>query len=806
MSTEQHYIQFKIDGSIFPTWIMKNFKQYKIPSLVIDDAIDPCNTAASTTLPKQLKVYQEFIGKYMSPNSPYHSILLYHGMGSGKTTTAINIMNVFHNYNPSINLVILIKASLHNDPWIKDMNEWLVDKSLLDTVRIIHYDSPYASQNFMNEIKQLRTGNTETLFFFDEVHNFIKNVYSNKNSETSKRASTIYDYIVEEMNNNTRTRYKTGRLTRVIAMSATPAVNIPFELGLLFNMLRPNIFPNNEDDFNRLFISTHSLIPTLRTDRRNMFIRRITGLVSYYIGATPDLYARKNTYEIKIPMTEYQYRIYRSYEKKEQEAEYKAKQRGKRSQLYKTYTRQASNFVLPRGLLRPRKISSSLNETDVIRLETGALSNITTANQAKLEELKKYYQELEDIKQAFKSHIASLDKQDTASKHTILDDVAAFGVHVVGKYDQPNIAYYYEMDHLPKSRVFTTLYECSPKMTNIACLCYLSRGKTMIYSNYVLMEGLAIMKIYLGILGFDDYTTAAPNMGYCEYHGGVSKEERIRVKEFFNKSDNIRGTTCKIILLSPSATEGIQLLNIVQEHILEKYWNNVRTDQVVGRGIRQCSHRQLPKDERQVDVYYYLLIKPEDASTIDPTDTNPNISTDEIVSKSAQDKTTLLDSFQTAIKESAIDCELFKAHNMLTGSYQCFNFSQTDLLDNTAKPAYKESITEDLKYDIGLFSPSTYVEKIQVIKITAVMYLGSVVTVNESQVVIDTAKVTSRSQYWYNKLTHIVYDPELHYPVGKVIISNDQPYKLDKDTYVISDLVKVPTIPDDDDQDNEEQA
>ena len=36
--------------------------------------------------------------------------------------------------------------------------------------------------------------------------------------------------------------------------------------------------------------------------------------------------------------------------------------------------------------------------------------------------------------------------------------------------------------------------------------------------------------------------------------------------------------------------EGISLLNIKQVHILDVYFNLNRVDQVVGRGIRQCSH------------------------------------------------------------------------------------------------------------------------------------------------------------------------------------------------------------------------
>ena len=41
-----------------------------------------------------------------------------------------------------------------------------------------------------------------------------------------------------------------------------------------------------------------------------MFQRRILGLVSYYIGATPDKFATKTIHYIKIPMENYQEEIY----------------------------------------------------------------------------------------------------------------------------------------------------------------------------------------------------------------------------------------------------------------------------------------------------------------------------------------------------------------------------------------------------------------------------------------------------------------------------------------------------------------
>ena len=83
-----------------------------------------------------------------------------------------------------------------------------------------------------------------------------------------KRAQVIYDYIQQEKRDNPD--------TRIILLSATPAVNNPFELALIFNLLRPRTFPANEAIFNQKFISTTNY-QSLNENTKNQFQRRING-------------------------------------------------------------------------------------------------------------------------------------------------------------------------------------------------------------------------------------------------------------------------------------------------------------------------------------------------------------------------------------------------------------------------------------------------------------------------------------------------------------------------------------------------
>lgn len=781
---QDKYIDLKNNGRLFPAWILHNFKKYKLPKIFYVEGADPC--ARSDVGEKlELRKYQEFIGKYLDPVGPYNEILLYHGLGSGKTATSINILNILYAYNHNINVIILIKASLEDDPWMNDLKIWLgrdpsesnvepINKlSRFQTLHFIHYDSPFADKEFIELTKKLDTSK-QTLYIIDEVHNFIRNVYSNIKNK-GRRAQVIYDYIIRDRHEN--------KNNKLVLISATPGINTPYELALMFNMLRENIFPGSESEFTRTFI-TDSVYPILSPQRKNLFQRRIMGLVSYYIGSTPDLFATQSLENISLEMSQYQYTSYLSFEKLEATIQLKARKFGKSSQLYRTYTRQACNFVFPfinskiNGTTRPRPNAFKLSEKVAQELLRGTIS-VQNGTEEKLpedtqEHLHKYMLELQIFVSETEKYFLKINDEDIASGHTIQTDLKEF-INGFGSMPKDAFKMFYQSSG-KKSKLFNLMYDSSPKMLAIVFYTSISPGKVMVYTNYVIMEGIDMLKVYFRLIGFEDYTSAKDNLGYCEYHGRMSKLDRLKTKTFFNQIDNIRGTKCKVILLSPSATEGIQLYGIRQEHLLEPYFTEVRMVQVIGRGIRMCSHKDLPIPDRTVTVFRYKVEKP---SVLDETDTN-KLSTDEIIEDLAKAKDNLIQSFLSPMKEVAVDCDLFSEHNMITQSYNCFKFPEDTLLQKHIGPAYKEDIRDDLKYDSGLNAKGTKVERIKVIKIQAVYKIGSA--------------YSGPDKYWYYQSSGMVYDYETHYPVGLIEIIDKLPAKLDKDTYIITDMIPIPSI------------
>ena len=333
-----------------------------------------------------------------------------------------------------------------------------------------------------------------------------------------------------------------------------------------------------------------------------------------------------------------------------------------------------------------------------------------------------------------------------------------------------------------KSKLFDSLYTHGPKMLNIVFNILKSPGSTLVYSNYVEMEGLQMFKIYLAFFGFISLDedkelnisdlnkkTSKTGFRYMEFHGGIDKELREKNKKLFNSKENKLGDIIKIIMISPAGAEGINLKNCRQVHILEPYWNEVRIEQVIGRAVRQCHHSELPMNERTVDVYRYKMIR-----------SNGKETSDEMMENISRRKNNLLISFIEAIKEVSVDCELFKAHNMMGSKYNCFKFNEDSLFNKNVGPAYNPDIEVDSMMDNGINSIDSIKKRIKVRKIKVVKK-------------IDDNNYSEEIQAWFYEDSGVVYDYELDYPIGKVGKDiNGNFMKLDKDIYIIDKVINIP--------------
>lgn len=773
----EQYVNLKINGRLFPTWILANFSRYKLPEIFMDGS-DPCN---NVKISGELRKYQEFLGRYLDYNSPYRDILIYHGLGSGKTRSAINIYNVLYNYSPDWNVYILLKATLKESTWVRELERWLQKEEKefrKANIEFISYDAPTADKIFLEKVKNADAAK-KSMYIIDEAHNFINNVYTNLSSKQGRRALTIYEHIIQDKRDNEG--------VRVILISGSPAINIPFELALTFNLLRPDIFPKSESQFNQMYVST-DLYPIINPATKNNFQRRIMGLVSHYIGTTPEYYAKKIVNYVDVPMSEYQEYIYKHYEEIEEKISRRA--RGRTGGNYKSYTRQSCNFVFPvmgqglTGETRPRPRDFKINDAEIELFTKGKGDE---KDKEKYYKVSDYLQKTEEFVNTFDAYLKKKLDEDIRNNHTLVDDIKHFKEITGGIFEIDDYTKFINGQE-KKSELLMTLHNCSAKMTFIVFNIMNSPGPVLVYSNYVVMEGLQIFKIYLKYLGFTPYINrdrGTDGYRYMEYHGGIDPEDRRKVLEIFNKPENKLGDVSKIVMISPAGAEGISLNNVRQVHLMEPYWHEVRMTQMIGRAIRQCSHKDIPIEDRIVMVFRYKSVRSSGSE---------KWTTDQYIEDTARSKEGLIQSFLDAMKEVSVDCVLNKSHNSLVSNYRCFQFEEKSLFDEQIGPAYKDDLYDDLKLNNGLNSQNSRVKRIKIIKIKAVQQIVSDED-NEAEPREESELYTEPQTYWFNTDSLVVYNLDPQYAIGKVGTDDDGlPLKLDKDTYIITKMIPIPIL------------
>lgn len=197
----------------------------------------------------------------------------------------------------------------------------------------------------------------------------------------------------------------------------------------------------------------------------------------------------------------------------------------------------------------------------------------------------------------------------------------------------------------------------SPKFFKILRKIKRCNGTMFIYSNFKEHGGIKVFTKMLDVNGFKNYETDGEGKNrYAVWSGDQDHSFKEEIKAVFNNINNVNGEKIKLILGSPSIKEGVSLLRVRQVHVIEPYWNMSRLDQIIGRAIRFCSHKDVPPDDRQVDVFIYLAVHPD-----------LKMSIDQKIMRMAIKKREINNEFEQALKEMAVDCRLFKNANVYRG-------------------------------------------------------------------------------------------------------------------------------------------
>ena len=524
------------------------------------------------------------------------------------------------------------------------------------------------------------------------------------------------------------------RLIRILKDNGFEATPI-FDRGAKTKKLHKieTCLPEDPDVFNENFINgvAGELIHT------DLFKRRILGLTSYFRSAQEELLpayektdSGENYHIVPVSMSEYQFSAYQKIRGEERKQEAQRKKKAKKPKAddeaeipssYRIYSRSACNFCFPEEYPRPRVTLESGNDIN---------ENIFNGLTKEMRENQDDFIEGDDeISQQDETVIMNYQKRIKDA----LDYLEASAILQKGP------------DGLDKySSKFAKVLENLQKAEY--------RGLHLLYSQFRTLEGIGILKIILEKNGFVEFKLArtggdwtiehfdenpeAPR--FVLYTGTETAEEKEIIRNIFNSSwdlvppsivsvlkrrheNNIFGELIKLMMITSSGAEGINLRNTRYVHIIEPYWNMVRIDQVVGRARRICSHEDLPKELRTVKVMVYLSKLTEEQIQLDGNiemklkDISKReyevkekgkkvmkhlvFTTDEYLFEIAQIKDSINRQILTAVKETAMDCTLYNKNP--DEPLICYNYGSVTKNDFGSYPTFEIDKAYDPKLEVA---------------------------------------------------------------------------------------------------------
>ena len=674
-------------------------KLFKSPEDIEDQSEKLCNSEF------ELSPHQLFVRNFLSFQTPYNSLLLYHGLGSGKTCSAISVAEEMRDYLRQIGIsqrIIVVaspnvqenfklqlfderKLKLQDGLWnirsctgnkyLKEINPMNLkgltkEKVILQIKRIIkasylflgyiefaHYIEK--KSNVQEELeektkkkvikKKLKREFNNRLIIIDEIHNIR---VSDDNLDNKLVAQNLLKLVSNVKN------------LRLLLLSATPMFNSFKEIIWLLNLMNTN---DNRGtiDIKKVFTTDGNFVVDLKGNNvgEEILKRKSIGYVSYVRGENPYTFP---------------YRIWPSMFDKEHSVK---------------------SIDYPVIQLNKKKINQPIERIDLYINKIGSFQG------------KVYNKLIEDLRNSEDLRRQSKDLPN-------FENIETFGYTLLQKPLQAlNIVYPYEGDFKdtkmligktglervmnfqekknPPSRsnysykfskfgrIFSPdeIENYSSKIKSITENVFKSEGIILIYSYYI-DSGLIPIALALEELGFTRYGDKVPSLfkdpptqeidaityepvseftgstffsaKYAMITGDKSiSPNNVQELKAITDEENKDGSKVKIVLISKSGAEGLDFKNIRQIHILEPWYNLNLIEQIIGRGVRNCSHKQLPFQERNVEIFLYgtqLEDKQQEA-------------VDLYVYRIAEIKAIQMGRVTRVLKETAVDCILNNSQN-----------------------------------------------------------------------------------------------------------------------------------------------
>jgi len=672
----------------------REFYYYRVPQRDKMESYEEVQKYREINCPKgqiEPREQQAILPNLISPNTPYKGVILMHGVGSGKTMSAIRIAEQFKEqvkkYNTKIYVLVpgpntrenfkkeLLTATgetyLKNQEGLNMMSKQEVERekksaiyAALQYYKILSYKTFYKKVLGEKIIEKKIIGETK-----------IKSSYR-KTAEGDFEREIVVDritnmnnsiLIVDEAHNISDNEWgeslkkiiKSSENLRVILLTATPMINLADEIVDLLNFIRPL---DDQIQRDKIFTSEKNYLMKIKPGGLDYLKEKARGYISYYRGSIPYTFAKRIekgvipsgllfTPVIKCFMEKFQYDTYL--------------ETTKNVDTLDRASSAASNFVFP-GLSKDKSnlvgyystddintVISQLN-TDGAKLRSLINKKIFNGNLSKGEEENFIF---ENDKKNITGLILKKQyiKKFSTKFYTILEKLAML---VEGKKGSSTAFIYSNLVKAGGMELFAeTLLQNGYLQYQDENTNYDIKDDTLDYKTGLTF--LDFKKKKMNLNEFKPATFILITGGADESGEDVPEIKQKIVQDVFNNPDNSDGKNIKFILGSRVMNESVTLKNCKEVHIIDVFFNIPKVEQVIGRVIRMCVHQDVINDKNrypEVNVLRYV---------VSINDKKPNeLSTDEILYQKAEIKYLTVKEVERALKESAVDCPLLLHANI----------------------------------------------------------------------------------------------------------------------------------------------
>ena len=537
--------------------------------------------------------HQITISRFFSSNTLYDQLLLYHSMGTGKTCTSVACVEQIRREKSTFKgAIIFTSSSLLQQNYKRELilkctagqyyTKKRNKKDTISTKKIKDYYDFETFQTFAKKISKAADENiisnySNYIIIIDEVHNI--HLQNPKEEISGEKTYFQFHRFLHLIQN-----------CKILLMSGTPVKDKMEEIADVMNLLLPldkqisvkNDFLKEYFEKTDNFIEKNIQYKIKSDDARNKLKSVFQGRISYlkpvqstikkeYVGEN-NVNGLKKLVVIPTIMSDLQTKGYeKAYKKK--------------------------------GVLDEKEETQNIE--DEIEEEDGATKEEKTKTDFDAFDQNSDYSSLFVYPdETFATHGFKLNVSESGEKkYELKKNLRNFLTK--GK-DNKNLNEEEILEQIGKcsckyKSIIENILKAQREPDNKKCI--------FVYSKSVKTGGCILFSLLLKLFNFK------------EAYGSETKEDSRyllitsdnikfihKAVERFNNKDNVHGNFIRIIIGSELISEGFSFFNIQEVYLLHPSWNYSSIDQVIARGIRFGSHKDLIYDfEKQ-----YLIKKSDD--------------------------------------------------------------------------------------------------------------------------------------------------------------------------------------------------